>query len=123
MFKLRGCVSDCGLADGACEVPVCTSHGEGAILPSGDVLHGSGPALTSGVLVSFTANISTVKLSFNHSMGLRFANTSLCNISQAVGSGRVRRKCCAALPDTMKLCLGGAGAVNAPYQLWPTVAS
>ena len=106
MFKLRGCVSDCA-AGGACKVPTCSPHAEGGALPSGDILHGDGPSLTSGVLVSFkSSNISTVKLSFDHSTGLRFANTSLCNISQPVGSGRVRRKCCAVTTQAPAVACG-----------------
>jgi hypothetical protein len=124
MFKLRGCVSDCEEGVGGsgvpllqCHVPTCTPHAEGEALPSGETLRASGPSLTHGALVTFesASNVSTARLYFNHSAGLRFANTSLCNASQPVG--KLRRKCCDALPDTMKLCLGGEGAVNAPFDL------
>lgn len=117
MFRLRGCPSDCAAGGGSCKLPSCGAHAEGAILPSGEVLRANGPRLTSSVLSSFAGNVSIVQLHFNHSTGLRFANTSLCNISQPVGSGKRRRHCCAALPDTMRLCLGGTGAANAPFDL------
>eukprot|EP01043_Picozoa_sp_COSAG02_P006255 COSAG02_NODE_177_length_31154_cov_32.205152_3_plen_486_part_00 len=116
MFKLRGCVSDCSDAS-SCKPPACVPYAEGATLPSGGVLLTSGPSLTTGELLGFADNISSVRLKFNHSVGLHFGNTSLCNISQPVGSGKVRRRCCDALPDTMKLCLNGRGAVNAPYDI------
>eukprot|EP01043_Picozoa_sp_COSAG02_P004505 COSAG02_NODE_118_length_35376_cov_20.294923_12_plen_763_part_00 len=116
MFKLRGCVSDCSDAS-SCKPPTCVPYAEGATLASGGVLRTSGPSLTAADLVGFTNNISTISLKFNHSVGLHFGNTSLCNISQPVGSGKVRRRCCAALPDTMNLCLDGPGAANAPYDI------
>ena len=70
-------------------------------------------------LVSHDAgtNVSVVRLGFSHSAGLHFANTSRCNISQPVGPRGRAARCCAALPYTMKLCLGGAAAANAPYDL------
>eukprot|EP01051_Picozoa_sp_SAG22_P004096 SAG22_NODE_212_length_15072_cov_3.109197_8_plen_288_part_00 len=126
MYRLRGCVSDCAAtataaATDSCQLPICAAHAEGSVLPSGQILRANGPELTSSTLLSFTAsnNVSTVELRFDYAAGLRFANTSLCNISQPVGgsSRGLRRRCCAALPDTMHLCLGGAAADNAPYDL------
>jgi hypothetical protein len=120
MYKLRGCVSDCAVVGDAatlsCNVPICGPHDEGSSLPTGDVLRASGPRLIRSVLVSFGLNSSVISLKFNNSAQLRFANTSLCNISQPVGA-RPGRRCCSALPDTMALCLGGRSTQNAPYDI------